>query len=280
MTLLPYFGTTINDTLDTKSLKNSTGYFGLYASYKGEHNQFDFAYNYAKTIYKSGSILSDFNQQDFTIKYTHRVEKTLFLIGLHSIHNTENSVYTDLGSGYVGFIGFEEVNQYENQKLSYGIEAYYSIYTKAHAETSRNTTTAIAIAQFSPYITHSIDLSPSVRNDFTLRTNIINAAQYTTRNYLSVEAINTMYFNNTYLTLHYLGGKMRSGITNEGLTVYNNKDLYNGIYNITLGYFEASALSFDVSYALSTFKEFNPDTLLLLPSGTSSTILGSIRYQF
>lgn len=280
MTLLPYFGTTINDRSKAKSLKAATGYFGLYTSYKDKQNQFDFTYNYAKTIYKSGNPLSDFNQKDFTIKYTREVDKTFSLIGLHTIHNTESSVYTDLGSGYIGFIGFKELYQYEDYKLSYGADVYYSLYTQAHAETSRSSTISIAIAQFSPYGIYSSDLSQGIRNDFTLRVNAISAAQYTQKNYLSIEVINTTYFHNTYLTLHYLGGKIRSGITNEGFTVYNNKDIYNGIYNLTLGYFKRSELSFDLSYALSTFKEFNPDTLVLLPNGKSSTILGSMRYQF
>ncbi len=280
ITLLPYVGTTINDRSNAKSLKNATGYFGLYASYIEEQNQFDFAYSYSKTLYKSRNVLSDFDQQDFTAKYTQRLKDTFFSIGLHSIHNTENDVYTDLGSGYIGFIGFKEINQYNNKNISYGIDTYYSLYTQAHGETSRSNTIAIAIAQFSPYYIYSIDLSPNMRNDFTLRANAISAAQYTKISYLSAEVINTTYFNNTYLILHYLGGKMRSGITNEGFTVYNNKDLYSGIYNISLGYCEVNKLTYDVSYALSTFREFNPDTLVLLPKGISSTILGSVRYQF
>ena len=280
ITLLPYFGGTYYDKNSAKSLKSSGGYGGLYTSFSGQEDIFEVAYNYAETTYKSSTPLSNYSQHDLTLKYSRQTKNALFQVGVHTILNNEDTIYTDLGSGYIGFIGIGGHHKFSEDALVYGLEAYYSLYTDAHSELSRSQTKMISLGQFSPYFTYKAMLENTFRNDFTFRVNIINATDYQDPNYFSYDFSDTMVFDNSYITLHYIGGEMKSGVSNGGLTVINNKDLYKGTYNITLGYFETRGLAYDLNYALNTYQEYNPDTLKFLPKGVSSTLFASMSYKF
>lgn len=280
ITLLPYFGGTYYDQSSTRSLKSYSGYGGIYTSIAGEQDIFEMAYNHAQVTYKSGTPLSDYSQHDLTLKYSKQTKNTLFQVALHTIVNNENATYTDLGSGYIGCMTIARNHTFSEDTLSYGLEGYVSLYLDAHSELSRTQSKMISIGQFSPYLTYKVMLGDDMRNDFTFRANLINAIDYRDSNYLSYELSDTMVINRLYLTLRYVGGEVRSGVSNGGLTVINNKDLYTGTYNVTLGYFETEGLAYDLSYALNTYQEYNPDTLNLLPKGVSSTLLVSMSYKF
>lgn len=280
ITLIPDLGMTYYDNAKAKSLKYAKSYFSLYSRFAGSKKSIDFVYKYSKTAYKENVKIDDYTQHDITFRYTKDTENIFFQTGLHTIISNEATSSRDLGSGCVGFVTLGRKVISDKNRFDYGVELYTSLYFQAHTLHSKNKLKSLFVEQLTPYVKYSSYYNDTIRNDLTLKVNGIYAADYDTPTYLSTEFIDTAVVDNSYFTLRYILGEMRSGVTNEGLEVHNNKNLYNGIYNATLGYFQEKYLAYEMSYTMRIYNEFDPESLTPLNRGASSSFEVSMSYKF
>ena len=279
-TVTPYVGTTTYDKAATKSLKDSAQFGGIYTSVGNLDYLLELSYNYMNIKYKDAIGIDNLVQNDVTLKYGAYYKNHMLKIGLHYINNNEKETFRDLGSGAVGIIGIAGYNWFGSDKLTYGIDAYYSAYLHAHDDKSLTSTQFIDVVQFTPYLAFSKVISPTTRNDLSLKVNGIAASQYTKKTYLSYELSDTFVYKSFYTTLRYFGGEMKSGVIDGGMTVFNTKDLLTNSYSAKVGYYLTPSWAIDASYQMNNYKEYNAGTLQLLPEGSNSVALVSMSYSF
>lgn len=196
------------------------------------------------------------------------------------MNNNEKGAIKDLGDGYIAIAGVEGYKWFGYNKLTYGVDAYYSYYTDAFTETSLVATTNVGVLQISPKITYSKAININTRNTISLIANFINANDYKDSSYSSFEISDTLGYKKFYATLKYNGGEMRSGVKDGGFTVYNTKDLLKSAYTAKLGYYFTPKLEADVSYTRNNYQEYDAANLVLLPEGTSSIAVISMSYSY
>ena len=279
-TFTPYFGTINYDNSNDKSLKDDAKFGGFYASSGNLDHLWEFSYTYLKIKYKDALNINDLKQNDATVIYGSYYENFMYKLGFHYIDNNEDESFRDLGSGYVGIVGIAGYNWFDKNKLTYGLDTYFSFYRHAHNETSLLNTQHINVSQFTPYITYTNVISLKSSNTFTLKANIISASDYLDSSYFSYEISDTFVYNKFYTTVKYSGGKMKSGVTDGGFTVFNTKDLMKDSYSAKIGYYFKPNLSVDISYTVNHYEEYNADTLQLLPEGRRSIALITVNYTF
>jgi len=237
-------------------------------------------YGYKNVKYKDLSLLTDYIQHDFTLKYSNYFDNKIATLGVHVIKNNEQYIYRDLGSGIVGILSLSSYNNFERDKLLYGLDAYYSLYFNAHDDKYISATQLIDVIQFSPFIKYKNVFSSTTRNDVSFKLNMIAATQYSDQAYLSLEFSDTFVYRGFYTTLSFTGGEMRSGVTDGGNIVYNNKDMLNSTYEVEMGYYFTKSFVLNASYSLNDYKEYNPQTLQLLPSSYNSVSMVSLSCSF
>ncbi len=279
-TVLPYFGTINYDNSAGKSLKDSSKFGGVYTSIGNLDYLLEFSYNYLDTRYKDNVNVSNLIQHDVTLVYSKYNPKYMFKGGIHYINNNENANFRDLGSGIVGILGVEGYTYRAKSKISYGLDVYYSHYGSAHNETTINDTTTISLWQFTPYFSYGKTISADLGNTFTLKANFIDAKDYLDSSYFSYEISDTVTYKGAYLTLGYMGGDMKSGVRDNGFSVYNTKDLYHRSYQAKLGYYFTPKLNISINYTANDYEEYNAATLQLLPEGRNSIVYAAVSYTF
>ena len=278
-TVTPYVGAINYDSSSAKSLKDTAKFAGLYTSVGNLNYLLEFAYGYTKINYKDGTI-TDLKQHDITLKYGKFYKNYAWNAGLHYVNNNEKGAIKDLGDGYIAIAGVEGYKWFGYNKLTYGVDAYYSYYTDAFTETSLVATTNVGVLQISPKITYSKAININTRNTISLIANFINANDYKDSSYSSFEISDTLGYKKFYATLKYNGGEMRSGVKDGGFTVYNTKDLLKSAYTAKLGYYFTPKLEADVSYTRNNYQEYDAANLVLLPEGTSSIAVISMSYSY
>ena len=279
-TVLPYYGTINYDNATEKSLKDSSKFGGVYTSVGNLGYLLEFAYNYLDTTYKESIGIPHLKQHDLTLVYSKYYEKYMFKGGIHYINNNEDVTFRDLGSGFTGILGVGAYTFTEKSKITYGLDLYYSRYRSAHDETSIANTTTISLWQFTPYFEYGTTISPVLSNKFSVKANVITTNDYQDSNYLSFDISDTVTYHGAYLTLGYLGGDMKSGVRDNGFSVYNTKDLYSRSYQAKIGYYFTPKLNVSVSYTANDYKEYNAATLQLMPEGRNSIVYGAVSYSF
>ncbi len=278
-TVTPYVGSLSYDSSSAKSIKDTAKLAGLYTSVGNLNYLLEFAYGYTKINYKDGTI-QDLKQHDITLKYGKFYKNYAWSAGLHYINNNETGAIKDLADGYTAILGLEGYKWYGYNKLTYGVDTYYSYYRNAFNETSRASETKVGLLQVSPKIMHSKAININTRNTIALTANFIKANDYKDSSYTSYEISDTLGYKKFYATLKYNGGKMRSGVKDGGFTVYNTKDLLKNAYTAKLGYYFTPKLEADISYTRNNYQEYDAANLALLPEGTSSIAVVSMSYSY
>ena len=278
--IIPYAGMMQYDTDSNKSLKDNARFGGLYLSIGTLNYLLEAAYSFTTIEYKNSSVIENLNQHDVYLKYGVYYDNASYKLGLHAIQNSEQETYRDLGSGYIGIVGAEGYNYFSQSKITYGLNVYYSIYPKAHNDVDRNSTALVDIVQITPYLKYGETFDSSMSNIILLRANLQIAKAYEQKRYFSYEAEDTFYYHSIYATLNYMGGEMRSGVLNGGMTVYNSKDLLHDSYNVKLGYYFTPHFTMDVMYGLHFYQEYDALNLKLLEKGTSMSSVVSMGYSF
>jgi len=278
-TITPYLGAISYDSSTAKSLKDSAKLGGFYTSIGNLNYLFELSYTYLNINYKSGA-LENLKQHDIVAKYGKYTKNYAISGGLHYINNNEKNTFKDLGDGFTAIIGAEAYKWYNYNKLSYGVDVYYSRYADAHTDSSLASTTTVDLWQFTPKLSFSKAINVNTRNTVSAKINYIKANDYKTSSYTSYELSDTLGYKSFFATLKYNGGKMRSGVKDGGMTVYNTKDLLRNAYSATLGYYFTPTLEASIAYSRNNYEEYDAATLSLLPEGTSSTALISLSYTY
>jgi|FLOH01.1.fsa_nt_gi hypothetical protein len=278
-TVTPYAGMIGYDSSTASSLKDDAKFTGLYTSVGNLSYLFELAYGYTDINYKSATQ-ENLKQHDITMKYGKYYEHFTWNAGLHYINNNEKNTFKDLSDGYIAIIGVDGYTWFGYNKLTYGVDMYYSLYTDAHNDTSLASTTKVDVIQFSPKLMHSKMINANTKNTIVLKANFIKANDYKDSSYTSYEISDTLGYKSFFTTLTYNGGKMRSGVKDGGFTVYNTKDLLRNAYSAKLGYYFTPKLEADVSYTKNNYEEYDAATLNLLPEGSSDIAVISMSYSF
>jgi hypothetical protein len=248
-TVLPYFTTLDYTNNANESAKKDGTISGMYYSYGNLNYLFEMDYSYTNIKYKNSAV-SDLKQDDFTIAYSRYYLTWKYKIGFHHVNTTD----TDLGDGDVLITEIGGYKTYQYDKLSYGLEGYYSKYNDAYDE--NDIQKSIKIYQLTPYIGFSKAININTRNNINLKVNYINTSDYNKNDYTSYELEDTLYYKKFYTTLKAYGGKMKSGVKDGGHTVYNTKDLLKDGYSVKIGYFIDKNFAISASYAKNNFEEY------------------------
>ena len=278
--ITPYTGMMQYDTDNNKSLKESSHFGGLYISVGTLDYLLEAAYNYTTIKYKDSNTIANLKQHDIYLKYGAYYKNFSWKLGLHAIQNSEQEIYRDLGSGYVGIVNVDGYNYFSQSKITYGFDAYYSLYTKAHNDVDRNSTQAIAIVQVTPHLIYGQTLNSEMSNTTLLQANLQLAKEYQKSTYFSYEIEDTLYYNSLYAMFKYMGGEMKSGVLNGGMVVYNTKDLLQDSYSLKLGYYFTPNFTMDVMFGLQSYQEYDAVNLKLLDKGSSMSSIVSMSYSF
>ncbi len=279
-TVAPFVGTVNYDSASNKSLKDKATFGGIYTSVGNLDYLLEFQYSYLDISYKNVYNFSDLKQHDITLVYGKYYLDYMYKIGGHYISNNEPSNFKDLGGGFMAILGIAGYQWYGYDKFTYGMDGYFSFYNSAHDEKTLTQNTNIRISQFTPFLSYTTALGAQSSNTIMLKGNFIIANDYIDSNYASFEVSDTYTYENFYLTARYFGGKMKSGIIDNGFTVYNTKDLMKDSYSLKLGYRFMPNLTADISYAVNNYEEYDASTLQLLPEGRRSVALLSVSYSY
>jgi hypothetical protein len=234
------------------------------------------------TSYKAANPIQTDNlvQSDIVATYKGKFDYSSFGIGLHYLYSNESEQYRDLGKGLIGMISMETyLWPYEDQ-LTFGIEAYYSAYSKGYDEVIKGELTLIDIAQFTPYFVYDSHITNAKHNRLTIKANYVRAGQYIDKNYISYEVLDTYTYYDFKIDLSYFGGEMKSGVTDSLLKVRNNKDLVTNGYSVKLGYNITSQFRANLLYRADVFNEFNRLTKTYNDESRTSEIKLIVDYSF
>ena len=268
-TIVPYTGYINYNSNQQKSIKDNAIFGGFYASSGTLDYLLEFKYAYLDIKYKDSTI-TDLKQHDVFLAYSKYYSKFMLKGGIHYINNNDN---IDLGGGETAILAIGGYNWFGYNKLSYGLEGYYSYYSDGKNES--NVKKSVGVAQATPYISYSKAININTRNIFSLKVNYIYAKDYIKKNYTSFEVLDTLYYKKFYASVKYYDGEMRSGVKDGGMNIYNTLDLMKNGGGIKLGYYIKPRFTIDASYDINNFKEHN-----LVTDGGNSVAVLSLSYSY
>ena len=268
ITLLPYGGMIDYGTDKSTSVKDSSILYGAHASVGTLNYLIEADYSHIDTTYKYSTI-SDLSQDDISLSYAHYSTNMMYKFGTHYINTSDEQ----LGNAIVGFLSLEGYNYFAYDKLSYGLNGFYSYYKDGHDE--NYTSKEIGIFQVTPYLSYYKALNINWGNTLLLKGYYQIAPNYIQKEYSSFEISDTILYRSLFLTLKYYDGEMRSGVKDGGFTVFNTLDLSKSGFNAKLGYYLTSAAIVSLSYAQNNYIEYG-----FSEENTNRVALASLSYSF
>jgi len=270
ITIKPYIGEINYDKNPQKSIKNYSTMYGLYTSIGTLKYLLQLNYSKFTTKYKPRPTpIPDLNQDDITLAYGYYFPELMLRAGIHSINTND----AQLGDGIVGFASVGGYNFIDYDKYSYGLQGYYSVYKNGHNENyiAKN----IAITQITPYFTAYNALNINWGNSFTVKANYQIAPNYIKKTYFSYSVSDTIFYKSFFIVLRGYGGKMRTGVKNNGFTVFNTLDLMKTGYGIKLAYYFTKKALISLNYGINNYREYGK-----LQDGSNSVSVASFSYRF
>ncbi len=268
-TVTPYGGTIDYGNDATKSFKDKATLVGAHMSIGTLAYLLEADYSRITTKYLD-STTPDLKQDDITLAYSKYNAKTMFKVGVHYINTNDKQ----LEDGIIGIVALGGYKYFGYDKLSYGVEGYYSYYKNGHDENYAEVK-KINIFQETPYISYYKSIDINWGNTFVLKGNFQQAKDYVKTSYSSFEISDTIFYKSFFTTLKYYNGEMRTGVKDGGMTVYNTLDLMKSGYDIKLGYYISKSTVVSVSYAQNTYTEYG-----LVTDNTNSIAIASLNYSF
>ena len=263
-TILPYSAYL---DYDSKSSKKSGNINGFYFS-RGDLSYLT-EINYAHTDIKYKQQSEHLKQDELTFVYNKYKLKYAVKAGIH-INSTSDK---DLQNGNTVILGLNSWKYIGYNKLSYGFDFYSSIYK--NGKDLNNNSATVRVDQITPFISY-FKYYTNFSNFISLKGNFEQIGAYSNeKTYSSYELKDTIYYKQTYFELGYFSGTMRTGIKDNGMTVYNSRDKITQIINTKVGYYINKNLNTSLSYSTSKFDEFNgqKDT-------KSNAVIATISYTF
>ena len=269
ITLVPYGGYTTYDSDSSKSIKESGVFGGLYTNVGTLSYLLELNYMYMNTVYKEDVDLIDLVQHDITLAYSSYSTNFMYKIGAH--YTETNDLI--LGNGIVAILSFGGYNYFGYDKVSYGLDGYYSYYADRINYT--NTNTNMGIGQLTPYLSYYNVLKLGVANTISFKLNYQYAGNYSQKEYISYELSDTLIYNKIKINLSAYTGEMKSGVKEGGLSVYNSLDLMQDGISLSLGYYVTPSFITSISYNYSFYEE----AFLDKPTSTD-TFSANLNYRF
>lgn len=272
-TVLPYIATIDYGNDSTKSVKDRATLFGIHASQGDLSHLVEIDYSHIKTKYKDRAI-TDLSQDDISLAYGKYFPKFMYKVGLHYISTNDdqlnNAIVAITSVGGYKYIGYYD-------KVSYGLEGYYSYYKDGHDE--NYVAKKIGIFQATPYISYHKAINVNSANTFVVKGNFEYSSDYVKHNYASYEVSDTLFYKKFFTTLKVYGGEMRSGVKDGGFTVYNTLDLMKRGGEVKVGYYIKPNIVADISYGVNKYSEYDVAGTITADN-TNSVAVASLSYSY
>jgi len=276
VTVLPYAGLVDYDSSSSKSAKDKATLLGMHATIGTLEYLVEVDYSHLTTEYKDSSI-EDLSQDDITLAYGKYYDNFMFRIGDHYI-NTNDDI---LGDGNIVMATLGGYKWDKNDKYSYGVESFYSLYSDGQDENDPlSTNKSINILQFTPYFSFYKYFDKDKTNTLTLKLNYEIAPDYEDDSYTSFEIADTFGYKSFFTTLKYYGGEMRTGVRDSGFTVFNTLDLIKDGVDIKLGYYITPNATVSLSYAKNNSEEYDIVSQAMLDEGSYSVTVATFSYTY
>ena len=275
VTVLPYGGMIDYGADSTKTFKDKATLLGVHATVGDLNYLVEADYAHIGTKYISSLNLEDLKQDDITLVYGQYYSSFMFRVGAHYVSTNDDQ----LKDGIIGIATLGGYNYYGYDKLSYGLEGYYSYYNKGHDE-DYLTEKSIGIMQFTPYLSYYKAINTDWGNTVALKMNYQIASDYVDDSYSSYELSDTLFYKSFFTTLSAYTGESRTIVKDSGMTVFNTLDLMKDGWSVKLGYYFTKDAVFSLSYGENTYREFDQALSLITQDNTSSVALASFSYSF
>ena len=251
--VVPFAGAISYSDDSEKSIKESSSLVGLYTNSGTLDYLLEFSYSHLDTTYRSDENLSNLQQHDISLIYGKYFQDYMFRVGVHYTQTND----TILGNGIIAVLGIGSYKNIVYDRLTYGVEGYFSIYeNRINENSSRSSSNLLGIFQLTPYFTYFKSISTTMSNQISLKGNFQVADSYAQKEYLSYELRDTFYYKSLFLELYFYGGEMKSGVKDTGLSVYNSLDLIKSGYSAKVGYYINTDLITTFSYGVNSYKEY------------------------
>jgi hypothetical protein len=264
VSIVPYSGVL---NYDSNSIKSSGTINGVYVNSGTLSYLTEFSYTSTDVKYKQST--DNLVQDEFTFIYNRYFKTHALKIGLHTNSTTD----TTLENGSTFILGMKKWKWYGYSKFTYGLDYYSTFY--GNGENLDGNKTKVTVTQFTPYFSYYKPyrkFTSLISGKVNFET--INAYTNDT-SYTSYELKDKFFYKKGYLELGYFGGKLRTGIKDGGMTVYNSKDIITQALSAKVGYYINTKLNTSLSYTSSTYDEYkNADDL------TSSAIVMTLSYTY
>jgi hypothetical protein len=269
ITVTPYGGTIDYGNNANESFKDKATLLGAHMSIGTLDYLLDADYSHIKTKYLDPTT-PDLKQDDITLTYSKYNTNAMFKAGAHYINTNDKQ----LDDGFIAIVALGGYKYFGYDKLSYGVEGYYSYYQNGHDENYFQVK-QINIFQETPYISYYKSINIDWGNTFSIKANFQQANNYVKKSYTSYELSDTLFYKNVSATLTYYNGEMRTGIKDGGMTVFNTLDLMKNGYSAKVEYRFNKNLLANISYAQNTYTEYG-----LFANNTNALSVASISYSF
>jgi len=269
VTLTPYGGTIDYGNDATKSFKDKATLLGAHMSIGTLGYLVEADYSHIKTKYIDPTI-PNLQQDDITLAYSKYYTNAMFKVGAHYINTNDKQ----LDDGIIGIIALGGYKYFGYDKLSYGLEGYYSYYKNGHDENYLRVK-KINIFQETPYISYYKSINTNWGNTISFKANFQQANDYVKKSYTSYELSDTLFYKSLFATLTYYNGEMKTGIKDGGMTVFNTLDLMKNGYSAKLGYYFKKNIVANISYTQNTYTEYT-----FLRDNTNDVAIASVSYSF
>jgi hypothetical protein len=282
-TILPYIGQVTYDSDSQKSAKNRANLYGVHASHGDLSYLVEADISHLSTLYKntdftqlskSNKKFQDVNstqiaQTDISLSYAKYYTNFMFKIGDHYISSSD----VELGDGNVLMASTAAYTYLGANKVTAGVEGYFSHYSKGHDE--NYTAKPISIFQVTPFVSFYYSINENWGNTLILKANYQTTADYLDKNYLSNELSDTIYYRSLFVTVGTYAGTMRTGVKDEGFTVFNTLDVMKVGYNMGVGYYLTKDAVISLRYEQNLYQEYG-----FTQDGVRSFGMASFSYSF
>jgi hypothetical protein len=272
-TILPYSGVFNYGSDEKASIKSSARLYGVHASSGTLSYLLEADYSHIQTRYKD-STLDNLSQDDISLAYASYSKYIMFKYGAHYINTNDEQ----LGNAIVGFISLEAYHYFAYDKLKYGINTYQSFYRNGHDELYKPT--SISITQYSPYLSYYKAIDLNWGNTILLQANLESASNYIQKEYKSYEISDTIFYKSIFVTLTYYNGEMRTGIKDNGFTVFNSLDLMKDGFNAKMNYYFTKNAIVSISYGKNRYEEYDVTSETITHENTNSVLVASLSYSY
>jgi hypothetical protein len=265
-TIVPYYG---NIEYGDEGHRKDGNLYGVYASRGDLSYLMEFSYLH-NVINDKQSQNASLEQDEFTFVYGHYFTDISYKLGLHYIHTDD----LDLGDGYTLIAGVSKWKWFDYDKLTYGADFYNSYYSDGRDLSGRQT--PIYVNQLTPHISYLKSFGKNSSNLFSIKANYEYVPLFLDdHSYTSYEFHNTFYYKDFSMGAGLFKGRMRVGIQDNGMTIFNLKDVQTGGYRANVSYDFNKKFNANLAYIRSEYDEF-----LSHKDIESSTVILSLKRTF